>query len=97
MKVIPSAVSSEEGELQFRYYPHMPGNSTCHVAEKEALQGMMPAYFFEDAEDHVCPVTTISKLMEDYTIAQIDLLKVRPTGVRHSCQQTDLVSGLPAH
>lgn len=92
VQVIPSAVSSEEGELQFRYYPHMPGNSTCHVAEKEALQGMMPAYFFEDAEDHVCPITTISKLMEDYQITHIDLLKVDVEG-----SELQVLQGIQPH
>lgn len=74
--VIPEAVSNEVGELQFRYYPHMPGNSTCHVQEKEELQGMMPAYFFADAQDCICPVTTVSKLIEDNSIEVINLLKV---------------------
>ena len=39
--VIPMAVGSELGELQFRYFPNMPGSSTCHVQEKEDIQGDM--------------------------------------------------------
>ena len=54
----------------------MPGNSTCHVQDKEELQGMMPDYFFADAQDCDCPVTTISKLIHDHGITHIDLLKV---------------------
>ena len=65
------------GELQIRFYPNMPGNSTIHVQEKVDLQGeMMPDLFFAYAEDCVCPVTTVSQLMKDHDISHIDLLKV---------------------
>jgi len=65
------------GELQIRFYPNMPGNSTSHVQEKVDLQGeMMPDLFFAYAEDCVCPVTTVSQLMKDHDISHIDLLKV---------------------
>ncbi len=63
----------------FRYYPAMPGNSTCHVQEKEQLQrGIMPDRFFNGSQDRTCPVTTISSLMEKHGICQVDLLKVQP-------------------
>ena len=77
MQVITKAVGDKPGELKFRYYPAMPGNSTCHVQEKLDLQGeSMPEWFFEGAQDVVCPVTTISQIMQDYDIDHIDLLKV---------------------
>ncbi len=77
VRVIPKAVGAELGELQIRFYPNMPGNSTCHVQEKVELQGeMMPELFLADAEDCVCPVTTVSQLMKDHGISHIDLLKV---------------------
>ena len=76
--MIAQAVGSEVGEMQIRYYPNMPGNSTCHVQEKVSLQGdMMPDFFFADGQDCVCPVTTVSQLMRDHDIKHIDLLKVR--------------------
>ncbi len=62
----------------FRYYPAMPGNSTCHVQEKEQLQrSIMPDHFFLGSQDRTCPVTTISSLMEKHNICQVDLLKVQ--------------------
>lgn len=78
VQVIAKAVGSESGQLQFRYFPTMPGNSTCHVQEKEDLQGemMTDLGFFEGAQDCICPVTTISQVMRDHAIQQIDLLKV---------------------
>ena len=55
----------------------MPGNSTCHVQKKLDLQGeSMPDFFFQDAQDVVCPVTTVSHIMRDYNIKHVDLLKV---------------------
>lgn len=55
----------------------MPGNSTCHVEEKEQLQrGEMADSFFEGGQDCMCPVTTISSLMDKCDITQVDLLKV---------------------
>ena len=74
--VIPAAVGDQAGELEFRYYPHMPGNSTCHTQEKWELQGSSPEYLFLEAQDCLCPVTTISALMEEHAIAAIHLLKV---------------------
>lgn len=70
-------MGSELGELQIRFYPNMPGNSTCHVQEKVDLQGeMTPDFFFADSQDCTCPVTTVSQLMEDHGMSCIDLLKV---------------------
>lgn len=78
VQVIPKAVGAKLGELQIRVYPNMPGNSTCHVQEKMDLQGeMMQESFFADAQDSVCPVTTISQLIKDNDLSHIDLLKVR--------------------
>ena len=74
--VIPAAVGDKPGELQFRYYPHMPGNSTCHTQEKWDLQGSFPEYLFSEAQDCMCPVTTVSALMDEHNIAAVDLLKV---------------------
>ena len=77
VQVIPKAVGPKLGELQIRFYPNMPGNSTCHVQEKLELQGdVMPESFFADAEDCVCPVTTVSHLLKDHDISRVDLLKV---------------------
>ncbi len=78
VRIIPQAVAEAEGEEVFRYYPAMPGNSTCHVQEKEQLQrSIMPDHFFLGSQDRTCPVTTISSLMEKHGICQVDLLKVR--------------------
>ena len=61
----PKAIGAELGELQIRFYPNMPGKSTSHVQEKVDLQGeVMPQLFFADAEDCVCPVTTVTQLMK---------------------------------
>lgn len=47
------------------------------MQEKLDLQGdMMPESFFADAEDCVCPVTTVSRLLKDHDISRVDLLKV---------------------
>lgn len=77
--VIAKAVGSETGQLLFRYFPSMPGNSTCHVQEKEDLQGelMTDLWLFEGAHDYICPVTTVSQVMRDHAIQHIDLLKVQ--------------------
>lgn len=77
VQIIPQAIAEAEGEEVFRYYPAMPGNSTCHVQEKEQLQrSIMPDHFFLGSQDRTCPVTTISCLMEKHGICQVDLLKV---------------------
>lgn len=82
VKIVPQAVGQTEGEAVFRYYPAMPGNSTCHVREKQQLQHQhTAAHFFTDAEDCVCPVTTISHLMERHDSQEINLLKVSYTQV----------------
>ncbi|DBA81538.1 hypothetical protein WJX77_007263 [Trebouxia sp. C0004] len=81
VRIIPQAVAEAEGEKVFRYYPAMPGNSTCHVQEKEQLQrGIMPDHFFLGSQDRTCPVTTISSLMEKHGVCQVDLLKVDVEG-----------------
>lgn len=78
VRIIPQAIAEAEGEKVFRYYPAMPGNSTCLVQEKEQLQrGNMPDHFFLGSQDRTCPVTTISSLMEKHGICQLDLLKVQ--------------------
>lgn len=78
VRVIPQAIAEAEGEKVFRYYPAMPGNSTCHVQEKEQLQrSIMPDHFFLGSQDWTCPVTTISNLMVKHGICQVDLLKVQ--------------------
>ena len=78
VQVLTTAVGQTEGEAVFRYYPAMPGNSTCHVHEKEQLQREhMAAHFFNDSQDCVCPVTTISHLMNKCGLHDINLLKVR--------------------
>lgn len=72
------AVGQTEGKAVFRYYPAMPGNSTCHVHEKQQLQREhMAGRFFADSQDCVCPVTTISHLMDQHGTHEIHLLKVR--------------------
>ena len=64
--------------MMFRYYPAMPGNSTCRVQEKEQLQrGNMPDHFFDGSQDCICAVTTVSSLMAQHNISQVDLLKVK--------------------
>ncbi|DBB10651.1 TPA: hypothetical protein ACH3X3_007160 [Trebouxia sp. C0006] len=81
VQIIPQAIAEAEGEKVFRYYPAMPGNSTCHVQEKEQLQrSIMPDHFFLGSQDRTCPVTTISCLMEKHGICQVDLLKVDVEG-----------------
>lgn len=71
------AVRRTEGEAVFRYYPAMPGNSTCRVHEKQQLQREhMAAHYFTDSQDSVCPVTTISHLIEQHGVHEINLLKV---------------------
>ncbi|KAL3142502.1 hypothetical protein ABBQ38_002826 [Trebouxia sp. C0009 RCD-2024] len=81
VKTVPQAVGQAEGEAVFRYYPAMPGNSTCHVPEKQQLQHQhMAAHFFTNAEDCVCPVTTISHLMERHDLQEINLLKIDVEG-----------------
>lgn len=78
VQVLTTAVGQTEGEAVFRYYPAMPGNSTCRVREKEQLQhDRMAAHFFNDSQDCVCPVTTISHLMDKCGMHEINLLKVR--------------------
>ena len=78
VQVVSTAVGQTEGEAVFRYFPAMPGNSTCHVHEKERLQREhMAAHFFNDSQDCVCPVTTISHLMDQRGMHEIGLLKVR--------------------
>lgn len=77
VNIVPQAVGQTKGEAVFRYYPAMPGNSTCHVHEKQQLQRRyMAAHFFTNAQDCVCPVTTISHLMDQHGVQEIDLLKV---------------------
>ena len=77
VQVVPAAVGTEVGQRQFRYYPAMPGNSTCQVKEKEQLQKRIQSRrYFADAEDLVCPVTSVSALMESHGIQRIDLMKV---------------------
>lgn len=77
VRVVPAAIGAQEGQVVFRYFPSMPGNSTCHVQEKERLQrGRMPDHFFDDSQDCACRMTTVSSLMEQQGICQIDLLKV---------------------
>lgn len=84
MQVVSQAVGQAEGEAVFRYYPAMPGNSTCHVVEKQELQrGRMADYFFEGTQDCVCPVTTVSHLLEQHHIQELGLLKVGCTS-RHA-------------
>ncbi|KAA6426995.1 MAG: thioester reductase [Trebouxia sp. A1-2] len=81
VRIIPQAVAEAEGEKVFRYYPAMPGNSTCHVQEKEQLQrSIVPDHFFLNSQDRRCPVTTISSLMDKHGICQVDLLKVDVEG-----------------
>ena len=77
MNIVPQEVGQTEGEAVFRYYPAMPGNSTCHVHEKQQLQDQhMAAHFFTNADDCVCPVTTISHVVEQHDLHEINLLKV---------------------
>ena len=76
--IVSQAVGHTEGEAMFRYYPAMPGNSTCCVREKEQLQREhMAAHFFADSQDCICPVTTISHLMDQHGVHEVNLLKVR--------------------
>ena len=79
VQIVSQAVGQKEGEAIFRYYPAMPGNSTCCMHEKEQLQRQhMAACFFADSQDCVRPVTTISNLMDQHGVhdISINLLKV---------------------
>jgi FkbM family methyltransferase len=80
--------TGDDSSAAFTFYPCMPGNSTTRPAEKARLQGgcMHPA-FFEGASEVQCTVTTLSRLMRDYRLATIELLKVDVEGAELSVLQ----------
>ena len=71
------AVGSCQCHTIMTYYPRMPGNSTRCPAEKMQLQaGYMDDSFFLDTQRHLCRVTTLSHILSQRGIRQIELLKV---------------------
>jgi len=82
------AGAGHDSSAAFTFYPRMPGNSTSRPAEKARLQGgcMRPA-FFEGAMEVQCAVTTLSRLMRDYGLGTIELLKVDVEGAELSVLQ----------
>ena len=85
---MPQAVRQAEGEAVFRFYPAMPGNSTCHVMEKQQLQKQhMAQHFFDSSDDCVCSVTTVSHLIDEHNLQEIGLLKVCYASLLRSSQQ----------
>lgn len=78
----------DNSSAAFTFYPRMPGNSTMRPVEKARLQGScMRRAFFEGASEVQCAVTTLSRLMRDYRLATIELLKVDVEGAELSVLQ----------
>jgi FkbM family methyltransferase len=82
------AVGSEDhAEMTFTYFPNMPGNSTTQPSLKddqkpvlEQLLGKEMSDFLHQTETRTVPVRTLSSVIREHGITNVDYLKIDVEG-----------------
>lgn len=79
--VIGSGLGNEPQEVaEFFYFPRTPGNSTRRLAEKMINESNMLVGSLSDAKSFTAPITTLSSLIKQHKLLNIDLLKIDVEG-----------------
>ena len=83
--------AKDHGEITFTFFPNMPGNSTINPALKddqklvlEQLLGKEATAFLYQTETRTVPVRTLSSMIREREITQVDYLKIDVEGAEIS-------------